>query len=126
MERIDQTDRVPLTAGTKETRLSRSAILKTLAVAGVGAGIVAGGALSTPPVPAMADSATIFPSPDDAINFAVRLMYRRFLYRDPSVNEQTFWAQYWRAHGGDLTLAGILDSEEGKKILRAERARLGI
>lgn len=70
---------------------------------------------------------SIFKSEDDAINFAIRRIYIDVLHREiESVQAQDFWRDKWKKDGGDLVLAGIMDSPEGQQVNAAVRKALGI
>jgi hypothetical protein len=69
----------------------------------------------------------IFASQDDAIRYAIRKIYHDVLHREiESVETQNFWLAQWHQNGGDLVLAGIMDSPEGQQAIAAERRLLGI
>lgn len=70
---------------------------------------------------------SIFASEDDAIRYAIRKIYHDVLHREiESVATQNFWLDQWHQKGGDLVLAGIMDSQEGQQNIAAERKLLGL
>lgn len=70
---------------------------------------------------------SIFASEDDAIRYAIRKIYHDVLHREiESAEIQNFWVDQWHQKGGDLVLAGIMDSPEGQQNITAERKLLGL
>lgn len=69
----------------------------------------------------------IFASQDDAIRYAIRKIYHDVLHREiESPATQNSWVDQWHQNGGDVVLAGIMDSPEGHQAIAAERRLLGI
>lgn len=92
------------------------------------------GVLLVPPHPPLSNTTVIqgafmglAKSDDDAAAALVRFLFLEHLLREPtSEDEANAWVAWYREHGLDATIYGIVDSPEGQVVLAAKRHAAGL